>query len=315
MNISNQTFTLNSIFKNQRTIILFTVIVFFSMLNACKSSKSKYDATGTFEADETMIAAEASGIINQFDITEGQTITAGQTIGYIDSVALYLKKKQVIAQVSATLSSKPDIARQLAAINVQLEAAQKEQQRITRLVKLDAATTKQLDDVNAQVEVIKKQREAQLSALSIASESIAQQVNPLLVQIEQLNDQLSKCAIINPINGTVLTKYVEVNEMAVMGKTLYKVADLSSMLLRAYITGDQFSAIKLNQPVKVLIDDEGGKSKEYAGTIEWISNKAEFTPKTIQTKDERANLVYAIKIKVKNDGFLKIGMYADVNFN
>ena len=216
MNISNQTFTLNSIFKNQRTIILFTVIVFFSMLNACKSSKSKYDATGTFEADETMIAAEASGIINQFDITEGQTITAGQTIGYIDSVALYLKKKQVIAQVSATLSSKPDIARQLAAINVQLEAAQKEQQRITRLVKLDAATTKQLDDVNAQVEVIKKQREAQLSALSIASESIAQQVNPLLVQIEQLNDQLSKCAIINPINGTVLTKYVEVNEMAVM---------------------------------------------------------------------------------------------------
>lgn len=315
MNISNQTFTLNSIFKNQRTIILFTVIVCFSMLNACKSSKSKYDATGTFEADETMIAAEASGIINQFDITEGQTITAGQTIGYIDSVALYLKKKQVIAQVSATLSSKPDIARQLAAINVQLEAAQKEQQRITRLVKLDAATTKQLDDVNAQVEVIKKQREAQLSALSIASESIAQQVNPLLVQIEQLNDQLSKCAIINPINGTVLTKYVEVNEMAVMGKTLYKVADLSSMLLRAYITGDQFSAIKLNQPVKVLIDDEGGKSKEYAGTIEWISNKAEFTPKTIQTKDERANLVYAIKIKVKNDGFLKIGMYADVNFN
>lgn len=315
MNIPNQSLALNSIFNKKRSFFFLTLIISFSLLNACKSNKSKYDASGTFEANETMIAAEASGIIKQFDISEGQTITAGQSIGYIDSVALFLKKKQLLAQVNATLSAKPDIARQLAAINVQLEAAQKEQQRIARLVKLDAATIKQLDDVNAQVEVIKKQREAQLSALSITSESIAQQVNPLLVQIEQLNDQLSKCTIVNPINGTVLTKYAEVNEMAVMGKTLYKVADLSSMLLRAYITGDQFSAIKLNQPVKVLIDDEGGKSKEYTGTIEWISNKAEFTPKTIQTKDERANLVYAIKIKVKNDGFLKIGMYADVNFN
>lgn len=291
------------------------IFIFLSIvlgLSACSSNKNKPDASGTFETTETIIPSEANGVIKLFEITEGQTLKAGQFIGYIDTVQLYLKKKQLLAQVRTTLSQKPDIAKQLASLETQLKAAEKEQARITNLLKSDAATPKQMDDVNTQVETIKKQIEAQYSSLGIQSNNILQQVNPLRVQIEQVNDQLTKCKIINPINGTVLSKYSEVNEMAATGKSLYKIADLSSLVLRAYITGNQFSTIKLNQKVTVLVDSTDRDYKEYDGVIEWVSNKAEFTPKTIQTKDERANLVYAIKIRVKNDGYLKIGMYADV---
>ncbi len=316
MNLNNpQTLTTKS--KWPRVCSL--SIPYFSLLLmlffvSCNGNKSKYNASGTFESTETIISAEANGIIKQFDISEGQTLTAGQSIGAIDSVALYLKKKQLLAQVRTTLSQRPDIAKQLAALNSQLVSAQKEQKRVYNLVKADAATPKQLDDINTQVEVINKQIEAQYSTLGITSESITQQTNPLLVQIEQLDDQLAKCNIVNAVNGTVLTKYVEVNEMATIGKPLYKIADLSTLILRAYLTGDQLSAVKINQQVKVLVDLEKNNTQEYDGIIEWISTKAEFTPKTIQTKEERANLVYAIKIRVKNDGTLKIGMYADVRY-
>jgi HlyD family secretion protein len=182
------------------------------------------------------------------------------------------------------------------------------------LVKGDAATPKQLDDINAQIEVLKKQIEAQQSTLSISSEGLGKDVVPLQVQIEQLNDQLAKCSIINPTNGTVLAKYAEANEMTAAGKPLYKIADLSNIILRAYITGNQLPQVKLNQQVKVLTDDGKGGYKETQGTIIWINSKAEFTPKTIQTKDERANMVYAIKVKVKNDGAYKVGMYGEIKF-
>ena len=282
------------------------------LLTACGTGSSPYDASGTFEAVETIVSAEASGTIKALDIAEGQSIQKGQTVGYIDSVQLYLRKKQLHAQIRAVLSKRPNIPAQLSALYEQLKQAKREQQRIANLLKSDAATQKQYDDATSQTAVIERQIEAQESSLDITSASLRDEALPLHVQIEQLNDQLAKCNIVNEVNGTVLVKYAEPFESTVSGKPLYKIADLSSIILRAYITGDQLPKIKLNQKVTVLIDDEGGKYKEYPGTVAWINNKAEFTPKTIQTKDERANLVYALKINVKNDGFIKIGMYGEV---
>jgi HlyD family secretion protein len=280
--------------------------------SACSSNDDTYDASGTFEAVETIVSAEASGTIEKLNIEEGQQLKRGATIGYIDSTQLYLKKKQLQAQIRAILSKKPNMPAQLAALLEELQHAEREQRRIANLLKSDAATQKQLDDATAQVNIIKRRVSAQESTLGITTASLVDETLPLQVQIEQLDDQLAKCKIINAVNGTVLTKYVESYETAVNGKPLYKIADLSTVVLRAYITGDQFAKTKLNQKVTVLVDDEDGKYKEYSGTVQWISDKAEFTPKTIQTKDERANLVYAVKISVKNDGFLKIGMYGEV---
>lgn len=278
---------------------------------ACKNNQKDIDSSGTFESEEVMISTEAAGALKSFTVEEGQKLESGQLVGFVDSTQLYLKKLQLESQIRSTLSQRPDVSAQLAALQVQLAAAEKEQQRISNLLKADAATPKQLDDITAQVNVLKKQIAAQQSSLGITTESITQQTSPLQVQIAQVNDQLAKCRIVNPINGTVLTKYAEAGEIVGMGKALYKIADLSELTLRAYFTGDQFSKVKLGQKVSVLVD-EGDKSRTYEGTISWISDKAEFTPKTIQTKDERANLVYAVKIRVKNDGLLKIGMYADV---
>lgn len=284
------------------------------LLASCNGNKNNFDASGSFETEETIIASEASGTIKQFNIREGENLSAGQYLGYIDSTQLYLKKKQLQAQISALLGRTPDVSTQLASLQEQLKIARREENRVSNLVKAGAATTKQLDDANAQVEILQKQIVAQKSSLDISSGSISKDVLPLRVQIEQINDQLEKCKIINPIDGTVLSKYAEANEMAAPGKPLYKIANLSNLILRAYITGNQLTQIKLNQKVKVLTDDGAGKYKEREGTVTWINDKAEFTPKTIQTKDERANMVYAIKIQVKNDGSLKIGMYAEVKF-
>lgn len=283
-------------------------------LSSCGNKETDVDASGSFEAEETIISANASGTILEFKIEEGQTLKAGDPVGYIDSLQLYLKKKQLEAQITSTLSSRPDIQAQVAALQIQLKTAEREQQRISNLVKADAATQKQLDDANAQIEVLKKQIAAQQSSLGITSGSITQQAAPLKVQVEQINDQLEKCRIINPVSGTVLAKYAEQNEMAATGKPLYKIADIASLTLRAYITGTQLAQVKLNQKVKVMVDDGKGGYREYEGTLTWISDKAEFTPKTILTKEERTNLVYAIKITVPNDGLLKLGMYAEVKF-
>jgi len=296
--------------KSSSILLLFSGL----LLAACGNNRNAMDASGAFEAEETVISAEATGTLRSFALEEGQALDANALIGYIDTTQLYLRKKQLESQVRSTLSQRPDIAAQVAALQVQLKTAEREQQRLSNLVKGDAATQKQLDDATSQVEVIKKQITAQQSALGITSESIREQTSPLQVQIEQLNDQLRKSYIINPLKGTVLAKYVEQDEMATPGKALYKIADLSSLYLRAYVSGSQLSQLKLNQTIKVFVDDGADKYKEYSGTITWISDKAEFTPKTIQTKEERANLVYAVKIKVKNDGLLKIGMYGEIKF-
>jgi len=296
----------------KKIAIKFSHLVLIVVTLACNGRS--FDASGAFEAEETIISAEASGVIKEFMIEEGQKITAGQPIGYIDSTQLHLKKKQLEAQIQAIMAKKPNIPVQLASLQEKLKAAQKEQKRISNLVAADAATTKQLDDINAEIQVIQKQIEAQKSSLNISTESLDQEILPLQAQIAQLDDMITKTKIINPINGTVLVKYAEPYEMASPGKALYKVADLSTLILKAYISADQLPKVRLGQEVKVYTDGLKGTFKETTGTVTWISDKAEFTPKTIQTKNERANMVYAVKIKVENDGSYKIGMYGEINF-
>jgi HlyD family secretion protein len=283
-------------------------------LLSCRKNRDSFDASGTFEADEVIVSAEVSGTVERFDALEGATVEAGDTLGWIDSTQLYLRKKQLLAQVSAILAKRPDIATQLASYRVQLETAQREEQRVSNLLKADAATRKQLDDANAQVALIRKQMDAHRSSLDLSSQSLVSETLPLAAQVEQLEDQLRRSRIINPLDGTILSTYVEAHELATPGKPLYKVADISFLFLRAYVTGNQLPLLKLNQRVTLLVDDGSGGFKQYPGAITWISEKAEFTPKTIQTKEERADLVYAVKIRVKNDGFLKIGMYGEVKF-
>jgi HlyD family secretion protein len=290
-------------------LLVVTLLVF-----SCSGDKSEYDASGTFEADETIVSAEGNGTLLKFDVEEGQTLEAGQVLGYIDSTQLYLKKQQLQSQIRSTLSQRPDIRAQLASLQVQLQTAEREQKRVSNLLRDNAATQKQMDDANAQVELVKKQIAAQQSSLGITSESITEQASPLRIQIAQVEDQLAKCRIVNPVNGMVLTKYAEVNEMAATGKPLYKIADLSEITLRAYITGEQLSRVKIGQKVNVLVDNGNKDYNTLPGELTWVSSKAEFTPKTIQTREERANLVYAIKVRVKNDGSLKLGMYAEVKF-
>ncbi|MEP6737106.1 MAG: HlyD family efflux transporter periplasmic adaptor subunit [Chryseolinea sp.] len=293
----------------KNNILFFTS---FILLTGCSSRESLNDATGTFEAVETIVSSEASGIIKALTVAEGQILKKGENVGYVDSIQLHLRRKQLYAQIRAVLSKKPNVSKQLASIYQELDHARTEQQRVGRLLKADAATQKQYDDATSQVAILERKIEGQESSFTTTASSLTEETLPLQAQIEQLDDQLSKCRIINEVNGTVLVKYAEPFETTVPGKALYKIADLSELTLKAYITGSQISQVKINQTVKVLIDDKNGKYKEYTGTVEWVSNKAEFTPKTIQTKEERANLVYAIKIRVKNDGQLKIGMYGEV---
>jgi len=284
------------------------------MALSCTHKKIQFDASGTFEAVETIVSAEASGLITALDLEEGQPLQSGQIVGYIDSTQLYLKKRQLEAQIRAVLGKTPDAPAQLAAYQEELNQALREQQRNANLIKDGAITGKQMDDANTQVELIKRKIQGLKSSLTITTSSLTKETQPLAIQIEQLNDQLGKCKLINRVNGTVLTKYIEANEVVFPGKPVYKIADLSTILLRAYLTGNQLSEIKNGMKAKVWVSGESDTDKSYDGTIAWISSKAEFTPKTIQTRDERANLVYPVKISVKNDGYLKIGMYADITF-
>ncbi len=298
------------------------------LLFACNSKERQFDAEGNFEAVETIVSSELPGRLIQFTVTEGDTIAAGTVIGKIDAVNISLQKEQIEASIGAlhqkTQDARPQIKLlqdQLAVQEAQLQNLLHEQARIERLVKLDAATGKQLDDIkfqitaqNKQMTVTKQQINVQENNTNTQNRSVLSETGPLEKRAAQLNDQLQRLNITNPVKGTVIVKYAEVGEFTSAGKALYKIADLSYITLRAYITGDQLSAIKLGQLVKVFTDKGKDAYNEYAGTITWISGKAEFTPKTIQTKDERANLVYAVKINVKNDGFLKIGMYGEIKF-
>lgn len=297
-------------------------------LAACKNNENKFDASGTFETTEVIVSSELNGKILSLNINEGDTVSSGRIVGTVDAEGISLQKEQVEASISSLGDKTADVGPQVQLLQNQLAVQQSqlsnllhEKKRIENLISQDAATGKQLDDINAQIDVVKKQMTVtqqqiavQRSNVSTQNRSILSENKPLQKRVAQLNDQLKRADVVNPINGTVLTKYAEAGELTAAGKALYKIADLTVMKLRAYVTGDQLSEIKLGQQVKVLIDDGKDKYKELPGTITWISDKAEFTPKTIQTKEERANLVYAIKIDVKNNGYLKIGMYGEVMF-
>ena len=281
---------------------------------SCGKSKNDADASGTFEATEVIVSAQASGQILSLNLEEGQVLTTNQLIGTIDSTQLYLRKKQLQASGKAIQSRRPDIKKQIAAIEQQISTAKTELKRAENLAKANAGNQKMVDDINAQISVLEKQLDNQKTILESSNQGITDESEGLTFQIKQLEDQQDKCKITSPIDGTVLLKYAEMGEVAAPGKALFKIADTNNMILRAYITADQLTQVKLGQTVKVKTDSGKDGSKEYIGTIAWISSKAEFTPKTIQTRDERANLVYAVKINVKNDGLIKIGMYGDVKF-
>lgn len=292
--------------------ITFLSLITLPFFYTCNGNKFENDASGTFEATEVVVSAEVNGKIEQFFIQEGDILDKNQYVGYIDSTQLYLKKKQLIASGKIISARRPDIGKQIASLNEQIKKEEFEKKRTEQLLKSNAATQKQLDDINSRIIVLKGQLSAQMNTLSTTVNSLNEESSSVQIQIEQIEDYLEKSRIKNPIAGTVLTKYVEEKEMVTERTPLYKIADTKNLFLRAYVIYEQIEKIKLGQEVTVSINQT---QKTYKGTVSWISDKAEFTPKTIQTKDERENLVYAIKIAVKNtDDQIKIGMYGDVNF-
>ena len=298
--------------KSRNLLGLCSLLALFS---ACGNGAPKYDATGTFETTEVLVSAEASGRLLYFDIEEGMLLKAGEEVGVVDTVQLYLKKLQLEASLKSVEEQRPDILKQVAATKEQISAAHRERNRVANLLKVGAANQKQLEDAEDQLEVLRKQLVAQNSTLSNSHQSLTWQSSSVGIQVAQVEDQLKKCHITSPITGTVLAKYAEAGELTAMGTPLFKVADTEQMYLRAYITSEQLSQVKLGQKVTVFSDYGTDEHKQYPGVVTWISDTSEFTPKTILTKNERANLVYAVKIAVHNDGLLKIGMYGGVEFS
>ena len=289
-------------------------IALLAGFTSCKKSDNNYDAAGSLETTEITVSGEGSGKLLTFDVEEGQELNAGQTVGSIDSVQLFLRKKQLMASGKSIQVRRPDVQKQIAVLEQQISTAKTEKKRIENLLKANATNQKQLDDINAQIDVLEKQLDAQKTTLNSTNQGLTEDNEGIKLQVAQIEDQLKKCHIVSPISGTVLVKYVELGELVMPGKALFKIADTQNMILRAYITSNQLSQLKIGQQVKVSSDFGADKTRDYTGTIAWVSSKAEFTPKTIETRDERANLVYAVKINVKNDGLLKIGMYGNVKF-
>lgn len=281
---------------------------------SCVEGNKAYDASGVFESTEVTVSAEGNGKILSLDIQEGDRLEAGQIVGCIDTVQLHLSEVQLEASRRAVGSGRLDISRQIAALESQIDKQRQELDRFTKLEKAGASNRKQVEDIQAQIETLERQLAAQKESLNSSNRNVSGQADALEAQIEQIRDRIRKCVITSPVAGTVLAKYSEAGEFAALGRALFKVADIDNIRLRAYITADQLTTLKLGQQVRVFADQGSYGRKEYAGTLIWISDKAEFTPKTIQTRDERANLVYAVKIAVENDGLIKLGMYGDIKF-
>lgn len=276
---------------------------------SCKGALGDYDAEGYFETVEVTVSAEADGRILFFDAEEGDKVAADSLLGCIDTMQLYLTRKQLEMTYRSVLENRPDVESQLEVMEEQLRKLALEKERVSRLLEDGAATQKQMDDIAAQESVLEKQISAQKSSLDNSVSSLDAQGAGIGMQIAQIDDRLSKCRIISPVGGTILTKYSEAGEFAAAGRPLFKVADLDRVYLRAYLTSAQLAYVSLGQKVKVYSDYGGGNVREYDGTVTWISGHSEFTPKNIQTEDERENLVYAIKVVVENDGYIKLGMY------
>jgi len=299
-----------------RTIISFySLFVFTLLLAACSNNEKEYDATGTFEATETTVFAQQTGTLLTFSVNEGDELEADEEVGLVDTTQTWLKIQQLAATKEVYQSQKPDMERQIAATRQQLAKARQDEQRYRELVADGAAPSKMLDDAANQVKVLQRQLDAQASALRTSTRALDKQTAAADVQVRQLKDMLGKCHIVTPTKGTVMEKYVERGEFVSIGKPLFKMADTRDMYMRAYVTSAQLQNIKLGQKVKVFADYGEGQKKAYDGTVSWISSRSEFTPKTIVTDDERADLVYAVKVAVENDGYIKIGMYGEVSFS
>jgi HlyD family secretion protein len=296
------------------------------LIVSCNRGHGDVDASGVFEADEVIVSSELAGKILAFNAAEGDHLAAGDSVVQLDATNIRLQKEQVEASIGTLSEKTTDVGLQVGLLQDQLKVQEsqlatleRERNRFENLVKADAATQKQLDDINGQVDQLKRQMnvtrqqiKVQQNLTGTQNRGILSEKEPLNKRVAQLQDQLQRSVVINPVEGTVLTKYAKAGEVTSPGKALYKLADLTKLRLRAYLDGNQLAQVKLGQSVKVKVDDGKGGFRDYQGKLTWISDKAEFTPKTIQTKDERANMVYAVKIDVKNDGFLKIGMYGEV---
>lgn len=318
------------------------ILLIISVLVSCKSSDQDFDATGVFEAEEVIVSAESTGKLLNFTASEGDNLKANQIIANIDCDNIDLQKAQVQASISALKMKQNEAGPQIQILQKQADnqramlntqkaqwrVLDKEKARLTKLVAAEAAPQKQWDDIDGQMDILEKQMESTQSQIALTNQQIVSQkaqigiqnrgilseTQPLKMRVAQIEEQLGRCKVVNPFEGTVLVKYTQNQEVVAAGKPIYKLADLNNMVLRAYVAGTQLGLVKVNQTVKVFIDNGKDNYKELSGVISWISSKSEFTPKTIQTKDERANLVYAVKIKVKNDGFVKIGMYGELRF-
>lgn len=289
---------------------LFYVLPLLAIVSC--NNEPDYDAQGTFEATEIVLSSEGTGRILSFDVTEGETINANSVVGVIDSLQLHLQREQLKAQKSALLSSLPDKEKQVASLRRQLAKQRAELQRVNNMLSDGAATTKQRDDIEAQITILEGQLSATLSTLDNNTSTINENATALEAQIAALDDCIAKCNISSAVGGTVLIKYAEAGEFTTIGKPLMKVADLENIYLRAYLTSCQLANVNLGDEVSVIADFGGDERYDYKGRVAWISAESEFTPKSIQTKDSRANLVYAVKIAVKNDGRLKIGLAGEV---
>ena len=274
---------------------------------SCNTSNEKADGYGNFEATEITVSSEATGKIEFLQVQEGTILEAQTQVGLIDTVQLYLTKQQLIASKSTVSSKSANVLSQKSVLAEQLKTEQNKKNRIRDMYAENAATKRQVDEIDGKVKVI----EAQIQGIGTQNAPIINDLKSIDVQMQKINDQIKKSKIINPIKGTVLTKYTEPGEITTYGKPLYKIADLSEMSLRVFVSGTQLTQLKIGQEVSVKIDG-AAEMNSYKGTISWIASQAEFTPKIIQTKEERVNLVYAVKVKVKNDGSLKIGMPAEM---
>jgi len=297
-----------------KTKLFIVIVIIIVLICSCKSNKREPDAFGVFEATEITVSSESNGRILWFNVEEGKEYQAGEEMGCIDTVQIYLQIKQLESSIGAAMAKRPDLPSQVRTLYNKLETLNKEKSRIATLVAANAASSKQLDDINAEIDITNSQIAAMESNLTITNKSIMEEVEAMRFQKMQLQDALTKCHIKSPITGTVLKKYIEPNELAYQGKPLFKMADLTNMFIRVYITEDMLSTLHLGQQVDIHIDMPNSEEKIMEGTITWISSKAEFTPKMIQTKNERVNLVYAAKVSFKNDGSAKIGMPGDIKF-
>jgi HlyD family secretion protein len=287
----------------KKIAILLTAIIFIS----CNKNNEKADAYGNFEATEITVSSESNGKIEFLNVKEGAQLKKGLLVGLIDTLQLHYNREQLKASIETVQSKSTSVLSQINVLNEQLKTAKIEQTRIQNMYAENAATKRQIDEIDGKVKVIEKQ----ISSVQSQNAPILNEIKSIKVQIEKLDDQIKKSKITNPVDGTVLTKYAEPSEITAFGKPLYKIANLNEMELRVYVTETQLAQIKIGQKVTVAIDADND-TKKYEGNITWISAQAEFTPKVIQTKEERANLVYAVKVAVKNDGSLKIGMPAEV---